>query len=80
MKNLLLTLAAGLFLGSVLLSACGVSVGSPSENDGSKIAQFSYVDMALGNTVKVYEVKDSKGATYILAVSEDGVAICPAKE
>jgi hypothetical protein len=64
---------------ALILAGCGVSAGREPEN-GDKIAQFTFFDMAFGTVVKVYEIKDMKGNTYILAVSEDGIAVCPAKE
>jgi uncharacterized lipoprotein YajG len=74
MKRILFAIIAAL-----MLASCGVSAGTDTEN-GEKIAQFTFLDMAFGVVVKVYEIKDTKGNAYILAVSEDGVAVCPIKE
>jgi hypothetical protein len=71
---MLLVLVAVLILGS-----CGGSLGTDPEN-GNKIAQFTFLDVAIGGLVKVYEIRDTRGNAYILAVSEDGVSVCPAKE
>jgi hypothetical protein len=74
MKRILFVLTVAL-----MLTGCGVSAGREPVN-GDKITQFTYFDVAFGNIVKVYEIKDARGNSYILAVSEDGVAVCPAKE
>jgi hypothetical protein len=74
MKRVLFVIVAVL-----ILVGCGVSAGTEPEN-GGKIAQFTFLDMAFGTVVKVYEIKDTEGNIYILAVSEDGLAVCPAKE